>query len=70
MLSVSFRLLPILPCQLQQPVTEDNRPRNEYKFCAHLQGPDCSVLYFSEVILVTLITKMKIHAVDTESEAA
>lgn len=29
-----------------------------------------SVLYFSEVSIVMFVTKMKIHAVDTESEAA
>lgn len=36
----------------------------------HLQKPDCTVLYFPEVSIVIFITKMKIHAVDTESEAA
>lgn len=39
-------------------------------FVLTFRDPDCSVLYFSEVAFVTLITKMKIHAVDTESEAA
>ncbi|EAA1980347.1 hypothetical protein DOV67_24910 [Salmonella enterica subsp. enterica serovar Java] len=32
--------------------------------------PGCAVLYFTEVVIVIFVTKMKIHAVDTESEAA